>query len=798
MNPSAPPPSPCRLRTGVGTTALLFAALAACDGGPTAPTVQAIQITGPTTALVVGETLQLSAAAVDSNGDPVAGQTIVWSSEAQAIATVDQTGRVTGVAPGNAVIRASTGTINATRTVQVAAATPTISAIVPALLEEGGPATLTGERFAGSPAANVVRIGGVRAEVLGASATSLEVRVPQGVCSPPGGVAVTVTVAGSSSPEFAHPMQSPPPIEVPVGELRRIAAPDHLCLHLAAAAGSETYLIGVQAATDNPMGGSATPVAFRARTGTGAGVVAAGAAGRLEVETAVQGAAPGRPTSRGLTFREALTPRITAAAFRDARPHVPERWARHRQAEAELRRLDERARALHGAMRAAPRRAAAGAPAAAVAADVEVGDTIELGVPDIPSGNICQNARAITAVVRRVGTGSVWLEDVANPEGGFTSGDFADLSALFDEETLSELSDYFGEPTDIDGNGRIVVVVTEKVNRMSFALGFVASTDFFPAQCPASNGGEFYYARAPDPDGSIPGPDGTTPFEYPVADARADAPVLLAHEVTHVIQFGRRFQQGLNTATRWELEGQATFAEEVVGYRITGLAPRQNHGFDVAFNSGPGSSSLHPNDWFLVAFVDLAVYYGFRSPSQRSPGAPEECGWLEQDVTPGQFSGPCSHGRLPYGVPWSFLRWLSDHLGDNFPGGERELHRRLVDDHRRGFATLAGVLGEPVAPLLARWAASLYADGRLTGGDPRLAFPSWDLRGIEDRLVPTAHLEPRQRAFSPFEDAIRLAPGSTAYYRVSGSARSATTFRARTPDGGALPAHVQLWVVRLQ
>jgi hypothetical protein len=859
----------------------LLVLAAGCDSSPSAPQVDAVRVSSPEVQVAIGGSVQYSAEALDRSGNPVPGQSFTWSSSNPAVATVDATGRVTGVAEGNALIFAGVGGILGNRPIQVlpppvasvevspdafqlqrgeertlqvtlrgadgavlvgrpitftssapgvasvtnqgvvrgvsagsatvtvrsegqqatsqvtvaAGLEPVIAAISPAVLREGQDAVLEGERFSSVPGENEVRIGGERATVLEASPTRLRIQVPTRACYPEGLIPVTLSVSGDASDPVLHPFEPPESLELAVGEIRRIRAPEDLCIRFRASGSGETYLVGLQSVTELATTRDAT--ALLGRTALSAPVTAA--------DLAAWADAP--PTPAGLSFRD-VAAGVAGQGHGDASPTAPERWRRHRAAEARLRGTEQRILSHElsaaGMARAASQARAAGvaaAPAAqVVSANVQEGQVLQVQVPDVGSSNFCQNGIPISAVVRKVGTSSVWLEDVANPGGGFTDQEFQKLASDFDQTILPEISDWFGEPTDIDGNGRIVIVISQEVNRISQALGFVVSSDFFPASCPASNGGEFYYARAPDPNGAVTGPDGQA-RPYTVEQALADAPVLLAHETTHIIQFGRRiFAEEANfVQTVWELEGQATLAEEVTGFRVLGLQPRRNLGFEVAFNS----PQQVPEDWFLAGHVDLAVYYGFRSPQERSPGAPEECGWLSRDT-----AGACriqsneqleAYTRLPYGVAWSFLRWISDHYGDRFPGGERELHRRMVTNPNRGFQTLQEVVGEPVPPMLARWAASLYADGRLPAGvgDPLLQFPTWNLRGIESRLVEPARLRARPAGFNSFNLPMTIAAGSTSYVTVSGGSRPAHSIRARSEGGGFLPAHMQLWVVRL-
>jgi len=306
--------------------------------------------------------------------------------------------------------------------------------------------------------------------------------------------------------------------------------------------------------------------------------------------------------------------------------------------------------------------------------------------------------------------------------------------------------------------------------------------------CPSSNDGEFFYGRAPDPNG-------TAGTQYTIAAARADAPVIIAHEVAHVIQIGRRLQypNATDFQSTWESEGQATFAEEVNGYAAAQLAPGQNLGRDVVFNRGP---TPLPTNWFVDAFVDLAVYYGFETRETRVSGAPEQCSWL--GTRSQGNTGPCLSGREPYGVPWSFLRWLSDQFGGQFPLGEKGLHRALIDNAFSGFATVSDVIGQPMESLLVQWAAMLYADDRIPSVDEKLTMKSWNLVSIEQGIVESGRLSPRMRTFGMFSDPILVRGGSTAYFVVSGANRPATGIRVRDASDGPLPANMRVWVVRAQ
>ncbi|HEX7090799.1 MAG TPA: Ig-like domain-containing protein [Longimicrobiales bacterium] len=95
-------------------TALIVATAVCCGEADTAgievrQVVASLSLDRDTGTVGVGETLQLTATAADANGNPIPGAEIAWRSSDEAIAAVDETGLVRGVAPGEATIRAESG-----------------------------------------------------------------------------------------------------------------------------------------------------------------------------------------------------------------------------------------------------------------------------------------------------------------------------------------------------------------------------------------------------------------------------------------------------------------------------------------------------------------------------------------------------------------------------------------------------------------------------------------------------------------------------------------------------------------
>lgn len=108
----------------IAAVVAFFAAgsLAACGGGesagpapnpppppPPPPTAVTTTVTvQPDSALVAaGDTIRLSATALDAQGNPLTGRTVAWSTSDASVATVSATGLVTGVGSGAATISAT-------------------------------------------------------------------------------------------------------------------------------------------------------------------------------------------------------------------------------------------------------------------------------------------------------------------------------------------------------------------------------------------------------------------------------------------------------------------------------------------------------------------------------------------------------------------------------------------------------------------------------------------------------------------------------------------------------------------
>ncbi|MBX6331549.1 MAG: Ig domain-containing protein, partial [Gemmatimonadaceae bacterium] len=96
-------------RRGLGAMTLAVLA-AACGGDSTGSNaVTSVTVSGSATALIVGQTTQLTATARTQSGTVLASAPMTWSTSNSAVATVSPAGVVRGVAAGTVTIRATSG-----------------------------------------------------------------------------------------------------------------------------------------------------------------------------------------------------------------------------------------------------------------------------------------------------------------------------------------------------------------------------------------------------------------------------------------------------------------------------------------------------------------------------------------------------------------------------------------------------------------------------------------------------------------------------------------------------------------
>ena len=662
-----------------------------------------------------------------------------------------------------------------------------ISGVEPSVLVEGAEARITGSGFSATTAQNQVSLGDRAARVTAATGTSLTIIVPRADCLPPRREELRVAVGSRSDARTVGVTpRSQEDMELEPGWYRSTYA-GYGCIYLPADVSGGEYLIGVVSSSEDAA--SLTPVAL---TGTPGDATVVGADGGRIVVAADRGAigkrgrsamvalarGPAGPTealTRGSAF---LAPAPVGSSVDEwllADDTLRTRWARaHNEImarnDAVLRRIG----------RATP-------PAVAdTRRDLQVGDTLTL-YADFEG--TCSSAGQVRASVRLVGNSSIWLDDLDNPAATFTDAELANLDAFYSTNIKGVHDDYFGGLSDVDGNGRFLVLMTKEVNRVGNLGGWVWGADLVSRQyCATSNQAEIFYGKVPDPGGAV----GDVLTKQDVLDSY---PALIAHEVTHIIQRGGQIYGGSGPKNTWELEGGATLAEQLVGYRLFGHGSGQELDWS-AFS--PWNERYH---WY-GGLLELVQFFGwdYRGDGNgRISGAPEECSWIG---TPDEGnSGPCLlEGREVYGVPSIVLRFAMDRWGGDYPGGERALMRRLTQSPAQGLASLVDVSPESAWPpeqVLADFYMTLWLDLQGWGAS---GMTTWNLHSIFSRFPDNWQLQPYTSSSStPRLTGRRVRAGSSLYFHWTPTGSlGPTALKVTSPGGGRVQDHISVWALRVR
>ncbi|MCB9513849.1 MAG: IPT/TIG domain-containing protein [Candidatus Latescibacteria bacterium] len=287
------------------------------------------------------------------------------------------------------------------------------------------------------------------------------------------------------------------------------------------------------------------------------------------------------------------------------------------------------------------------------------------------NGNTLDPANYVTvnATLRYTGTHTKIYVDDDTPAAYVPATAINALGAAFDQEDYVTDVAAFGEPSDIDGDGKVTVLLSPVVNGLttwndgSYIGGFFNSIDLdiwfnVPG---TSNHGEFFYAIVPDP--------GPNPQFSPVAH-EIDATIeslksIFAHEFQHMISAGQRYilQGDLNSPDEelWFNEGLSHLGEDLCGYTAQNVAR-------VKIYLHGGAHRF----WSLV-------------------------------------QGPATLAER--GASYLFCRYLADRwTGDSFT-------RSLIGGPEAGPANVAQATGETFEQVFKDWTAAIYLDDRDLDGD---------------------------------------------------------------------------------
>jgi hypothetical protein len=402
---------------------------------------------------------------------------------------------------------------------------------------------------------------------------------------------------------------------------------------------------------------------------------------------------------------------------------------------------------------------------------------------NVNANDYCDNPDYRTGKVVAITNKAIVVADTANPAGGFTDAEYQSIGVTFD--TLVDPVDRaaFGDVTDIDSNGHVILFFTRAVNEMTTAgatgvvLGFFYSRDLLPKtvsptdKCDGSNVGEMMYLLVPDTGGVVNGNKRTKPQVVTAANGT------VAHEYQHMINAGRRYYVngvGANWEERWLDEGLAHTAEELNFWKASGLSPRSNLTASI-FNdpkASPAYSTFEANN-----------HARYRTYLQRTElQAPIGFDAFDDDLQ-------------TRGAIWSFLRFAADHLP---AGQENAFWYKLVNSTTSGVANLTNALGTAPYSLMRDWAISLYLDDNAVNVDPRFLQPSWNMRSVLTNNGSSLSYPLTTRTLANNSQQSVLLAGNGASFLQFSVPDGQEALLTVTSGGQPLPATVQLAVVRVR
>jgi hypothetical protein len=390
----------------------------------------------------------------------------------------------------------------------------------------------------------------------------------------------------------------------------------------------------------------------------------------------------------------------------------------HERLRAYERRVVEPILPTVAARAAASRTLPAGQSAQLALQLAALGDTVTIRVPNLNTGkDICKDNIPIRAVVRAISSKATIIEDVNAPSLGFTPADFTAIGAEFDNVIFPTDTLWFGKPTDQNADGRITILYTPEVNKLTpagssgFTAGFFFGSDLLKKadfgatnECRnQTNEQEIFYVLAADPAGQFNNVRTS-------ATVRQGTRGVIAHEFQHMINQGvRQFNPAVqDLETFWLNEAMSHLAEEVVGRAIRGFGDFQRLSF-TNVNPNPANT----DDYQAFFRQNLARF-------QR---------WMARPDTSAPVSTQNRNQLAPRGASWALLRYTIDQYSG---GSAKAFTRALALGPQTDVPNLlARAKGAQFDQIIAGWLVANYADGLNVSGLPaRYSYLSWNIRDV--------------------------------------------------------------------
>jgi hypothetical protein len=373
--------------------------------------------------------------------------------------------------------------------------------------------------------------------------------------------------------------------------------------------------------------------------------------------------------------------------------------------------------------------------------------------------------------------------DTTAPASGFTPSQLSAFGQLFDQTLYPIDTAAFGGPSDIDGNGHVIMLMTPVVNAdtptatcqsQGFVAGFFDSGDFDGPSDPNSNQGEIFYSIVPDTAGQFSCAHG-------VGEVGVDVPGTFLHELQHLINYSQHVVvSGGTPSDSWLDEGMSIVAEELGSVHYEQKCP------PPLCRSNPAQLFPDSSQGFIQGFLYDSYEYALL-PDTATLSTDDENGFSWR------------------GGAWLFARWLGDQMGSG-------VYKQLERGPSNAFTDVQQVTGQTFPALFANFGLALYTDS--LPGMPRNTAPavnrfvSRNVKQLWARLFATSGpssdipLQAPVQLFAITGDTATavLLPGTMTFFRLDTPANAASvTIQFAAPGGLPFsPAlHAQMAVFRL-
>ncbi len=305
--------------------------------------------------------------------------------------------------------------------------------------------------------------------------------------------------------------------------------------------------------------------------------------------------------------------------------------------------------------------------------------------------------KTVTAQLAYVGNDVLLYVDTLSPANGFSPTQLQQFGQYFDQTLYPIDTTAFGPPSDVDGNGHVIMLMSPVVNAdtpssacatQGFVAGFFDSEDFNGPSDPNSNQGEIFYSIVPDPNGTVS-------CAHATSDVGFYVPPTFLHELQHLIDFSTHvIVHGGAPEDGWLDEGLSINAEELGSLYYEAKCPPPS--------CRTNASQLFPDS--AEPFVSGFMYDSY-----------------EYALLPDTASVTL-HSDADYGFSWRGGDWaLVHYMGDQFGPA---VWRRLENGAGVGVANIESATGEPFPNMFSDFGLALYTDS--LPGLPRNTAPAVD------------------------------------------------------------------------